>query len=84
MAGPGVERGVSGLPPALVPDCPPALLLQKYLQQLWNTILLIALLLCTGVIVQAQRQSRQDPSEQDAEVGTSPLCSSPGRPAAVV
>ncbi|NXP04126.1 RN215 protein, partial [Thinocorus orbignyianus] len=41
---------------------------QKYLQQLWNTILLIALLLCTGVIVQAQRQSRHDPSEQDAEL----------------
>ncbi|NXC23115.1 RN215 protein, partial [Corythaeola cristata] len=41
---------------------------QKYLQQLWNTILLIALLLCTGVIVQAQRQSRQDLSEQDAEL----------------
>ncbi|XP_074700384.1 RING finger protein 215 [Strix aluco] len=41
---------------------------QKYLQQLWNTILLIALLLCTGVIVQAQRQSWQDPSEQDAEL----------------
>ncbi|EOA96472.1 RING finger protein 215, partial [Anas platyrhynchos] len=41
---------------------------QKYLQQLWNTILLIALLLCTGVIVQAQRQSRQDVSERDAEV----------------
>ncbi|NXT40326.1 RN215 protein, partial [Pelecanoides urinatrix] len=41
---------------------------QKYLQQLWNTILLIALLLCTGVIVQAQRQSRQDPLEQDAEL----------------
>uniref|UniRef100_A0A8B9VHP2 RING finger protein 215 n=1 Tax=Anas zonorhyncha TaxID=75864 RepID=A0A8B9VHP2_9AVES len=41
---------------------------QKYLQQLWNTILLIALLLCTGVIVQAQRQSRQDVSERDAEL----------------
>ncbi|TRZ20932.1 hypothetical protein HGM15179_006113 [Zosterops borbonicus] len=41
---------------------------QKYLQQLWNTILLIALLLCTGVMVQAQRQSRQDLSEQDAEL----------------
>ncbi|KAM6403709.1 RING finger protein 215 [Rhynochetos jubatus] len=41
---------------------------QKYLQQLWNTILLIALLLCTGVIVQAQRQSRHNPSEQDAEL----------------
>ncbi|NXO94492.1 RN215 protein, partial [Certhia brachydactyla] len=41
---------------------------QKYLQQLWNTILLIALLLCTGVMVQAQRQSRQDLSERDAEL----------------
>ncbi|NXJ71382.1 RN215 protein, partial [Rostratula benghalensis] len=41
---------------------------QKYLQQLWNTILLVALLLCTGVIVQAQRQSWQDPSEREAEL----------------
>ncbi|RMC06066.1 hypothetical protein DUI87_17611 [Hirundo rustica rustica] len=41
---------------------------QKYLQQLWNTILLISLLLCTGVMVQAQRQSRQDLSERDAEL----------------
>ncbi|NWS16874.1 RN215 protein, partial [Pachyramphus minor] len=41
---------------------------QKYLQQLWNTILLIALLLCTGVMVQAQRQSRQDLLERDAEL----------------
>ncbi|XP_059569580.1 RING finger protein 215 isoform X2 [Alligator mississippiensis] len=41
---------------------------QKYLQQLWNTILLIALILCTGVIVQAQRQSRQDQSDQDTEL----------------
>ncbi|NWU01994.1 RN215 protein, partial [Urocynchramus pylzowi] len=41
---------------------------QKYLQQLWNTILLIALLLCTGVMVQAQRQSRQDLPERDAEL----------------
>ncbi|KAM6339886.1 RING finger protein 215 isoform 1-T1 [Alca torda] len=65
-AGSGV--GVSGLPPTPVPDRPPALFLQKYLQQLWNTILLIALLLCTGVIVQAQRQSWQEPSEQDAEL----------------
>ncbi|XP_059569582.1 RING finger protein 215 isoform X4 [Alligator mississippiensis] len=40
----------------------------KYLQQLWNTILLIALILCTGVIVQAQRQSRQDQSDQDTEL----------------
>ncbi|NWI64166.1 RN215 protein, partial [Todus mexicanus] len=55
---------------------------QKYLQQLWNTILLIALLLCTGVMVQAQRQSRQDPAERDAEVGTSPPRSLPMRLAA--
>ncbi|NXF24700.1 RN215 protein, partial [Rhodinocichla rosea] len=48
---------------------PTALSPQKYLQQLWNTILLIALLLCTGVMVQAQRQSRQELSERDAEVG---------------
>ncbi|NXU10190.1 RN215 protein, partial [Pardalotus punctatus] len=47
---------------------PTALSPQKYLQQLWNTILLIALLLCTGVMVQAQRQSRQDLSERDAEL----------------
>ncbi|XP_074869314.1 RING finger protein 215 isoform X2 [Carettochelys insculpta] len=41
---------------------------QKYLQQLWNTILLVALLLCTGVIVQAQRQSRQGRLDQDMEL----------------
>ncbi|XP_009461000.1 PREDICTED: RING finger protein 215 [Nipponia nippon] len=64
----GGSQGVSGSPPTPVPDCPPALFPQKYLQQLWNTILLIALLLCTGVIVQAQRQSRQDLTEQDAEL----------------
>uniref|UniRef100_A0A8C3CC30 RING finger protein 215 n=1 Tax=Cairina moschata TaxID=8855 RepID=A0A8C3CC30_CAIMO len=59
------KRGsqVLGLDPCLA-----VLFLQKYLQQLWNTILLIALLLCTGVIVQAQRQSRQDVSERDAEL----------------
>lgn len=51
------------------PAIPTVLSPQKYLQQLWNTILLIALLLCTGVMVQAQRQSRQDLSEQEAEVG---------------
>ncbi|NXA11701.1 RN215 protein, partial [Sapayoa aenigma] len=47
---------------------PATLFPQKYLQQLWNTILLIALLLCTGVMVQAQRQSRQGLSERDAEL----------------
>ncbi|NWZ33663.1 RN215 protein, partial [Brachypodius atriceps] len=50
------------------PAIPTALSPQKYLQQLWNTILLIALLLCTGVMVQAQRQSRQDLSERDTEL----------------
>lgn len=63
--------------PAAVPT---ALSPQKYLQQLWNTILLIALLLCTGVMVQAQRQSRQDLSERDAEVGMwECLCCAPCR-----
>lgn len=62
--------------------CPPALSPQKCLQQLWNTIVLIALLLCTGVIVRAQRQSRREPPEREAEVGTAPLCPSPPRPAA--
>uniref|UniRef100_A0A3P9HEG3 RING-type domain-containing protein n=1 Tax=Oryzias latipes TaxID=8090 RepID=A0A3P9HEG3_ORYLA len=34
---------------------------QKYLQQLWDTVLLVALILCTGVIIQArwQHQDRQ-------------------------
>ncbi|XP_063171460.1 RING finger protein 215 [Candoia aspera] len=41
---------------------------QKYLQQLWNAILLIALILCTGVIVQAQRQSRHSQLDQDPEL----------------
>ncbi|XP_073168879.1 RING finger protein 215 isoform X2 [Lepidochelys kempii] len=41
---------------------------QKYLQQLWNAILFIALILCTGVIVQAQRQSRQGQPDQDTEL----------------
>ncbi|KAL8180535.1 UNVERIFIED_CONTAM: hypothetical protein K2H54_027095 [Gekko kuhli] len=41
---------------------------QKYLQQLWNVILLIALILCTGVIVQAQRQSRHSQLDQDSEL----------------
>lgn len=41
---------------------------QKYLQQLWNAILLIALILCTGVIVQAQRQSRHGQPDRDTEL----------------
>ncbi|XP_072349699.1 RING finger protein 215 isoform X1 [Scyliorhinus torazame] len=41
---------------------------QKYLQQLWNTILLVGLILCTGVIVQAQWQYRHyEPSSEDME-----------------
>ncbi|XP_035308432.1 RING finger protein 215 isoform X6 [Cricetulus griseus] len=37
---------------------------QKPLQQLWNAILLVAMLLCTGLVVQAQRQaSRQNQQE---------------------
>ncbi|NXX98944.1 RN215 protein, partial [Centropus bengalensis] len=61
LRGSGGIWGQSGIPECL-------LALQKHLQQLWNAILLIALLLCTGLVVQAQRQSRQDPSEQDAEL----------------
>ncbi|KAL7986709.1 hypothetical protein Chor_012992 [Crotalus horridus] len=41
---------------------------QKYLQQLWNAILLIALILCTGVIVQAQRHSRHSQLDQESEL----------------
>ncbi|NXE43113.1 RN215 protein, partial [Ptilorrhoa leucosticta] len=62
-AGSGAGSGATSLPPV-----PTVLSPQKYLQQLWNTILLIALLLCTGVMVQAQRQSRQDLLERDAEL----------------
>ncbi|XP_078083555.1 RING finger protein 215 isoform X2 [Mustelus asterias] len=41
----------------------------KYLQQLWNTILLVGLILCTGVIVQAQWQYRHyEPSTEDMEM----------------
>uniref|UniRef100_A0A8C3UUL7 RING-type domain-containing protein n=1 Tax=Catharus ustulatus TaxID=91951 RepID=A0A8C3UUL7_CATUS len=59
----GTEHGAGS--PAPIPT---VLSPQKYLQQLWNTILLIALLLCTGVMVQAQRQSRQDLSERDLDL----------------
>ncbi|XP_032084745.1 RING finger protein 215 [Thamnophis elegans] len=41
---------------------------QKYLQQLWNAILLIAFILCTGVIVQARRQSRHSQLDQESEL----------------
>lgn len=42
---------------------------QKPLQQLWNAILLVAMLLCTGLMVQAQRQaSRQSQREPGGQV----------------
>lgn len=42
---------------------------QKPLQQLWNAILLVAMLLCTGLVVQAQRQaSRQNQQEPSGQV----------------
>ncbi|XP_007952149.2 RING finger protein 215 [Orycteropus afer afer] len=42
---------------------------QKPLQQLWNAILLVAMLLCTGLVVQAQRQaSRHSQREPGAQV----------------
>lgn len=46
--------------------------LQKPLQQLWNAILLVAMLLCTGLVVQAQRQaSRQSQREPGGQVRAS-------------
>lgn len=62
-----------------VPDiCLPP---QKPLQQLWNAILLVAMLLCTGLVVQAQRQaSRQNQQEPGGQVGArlwKPSCSKP-------
>ncbi|XP_055972517.1 RING finger protein 215 isoform X1 [Sorex fumeus] len=42
---------------------------QKPLQQLWNAILLVAMLLCTGLVVQAQRQaSRHSQREPGGQV----------------
>ncbi|XP_036382996.1 RING finger protein 215 [Megalops cyprinoides] len=41
---------------------------QKYLQQLWNTVLLVALILCTGVIVQARWQYRDRQLNDDIEL----------------
>ena len=40
---------------------------------MWNAILLVAMLLCTGLVVQAQRQaSRQSRREPGGQVGASP------------
>ncbi|KAM9743840.1 RING finger protein 215 isoform 3-T3 [Menidia menidia] len=40
---------------------------QKYLQQLWDTVLLVALILCTGVIVQARWQYQDRRLNDDSE-----------------
>ncbi|KAM8885977.1 RING finger protein 215 isoform 2-T2 [Spinachia spinachia] len=40
---------------------------QKYLQQLWDTVLLVALVLSTGVIVQARRQNQEHQRNDDVE-----------------
>lgn len=42
--------------------------LQKYLQQLWNTVVLVALILCTGVLVQARWQYQDNQFRDDLEV----------------
>ncbi|KAL0979004.1 hypothetical protein UPYG_G00179190 [Umbra pygmaea] len=41
---------------------------QKCLQQLWNTVLLVALILCTGVIVQARWQNQDIQLNDDLEL----------------
>ncbi|XP_018617928.2 RING finger protein 215 isoform X4 [Scleropages formosus] len=41
---------------------------QKYLQQLWNTVLWVAMILCTGVIVQARWQYRDRQGNDDVEL----------------
>ncbi|CAB1320204.1 unnamed protein product, partial [Coregonus sp. 'balchen'] len=41
---------------------------QKYLHQLWNTVLLVALILCTGVIVQARWQYQDNQLNDDLEL----------------
>lgn len=62
------EEGMAA-PVSLTPFSIP----QKPLQQLWNAILLVAMLLCTGLVVQAQRQaSRQSQREPGGQVGASP------------
>ncbi|XP_047448044.1 RING finger protein 215 [Mugil cephalus] len=41
---------------------------QKYLQQLWDTVLLVALILSTGVIVQARWQNQDQQLNDDLEL----------------
>lgn len=43
--------------------------LQKYLQQLWDTVLLVALILSTGVIVHARWQYQDHQLNDNLEVG---------------
>lgn len=46
----------------------PHVCLQKYLQQLWDTVLLVALILSTGVIVQARWQYQDHQLNDNLEV----------------
>ncbi|XP_037535900.1 RING finger protein 215 [Nematolebias whitei] len=41
---------------------------QKYLQQLWDTILLVVLIICTGVLVQARWQNQDHHLNNDLEL----------------
>ncbi|XP_076125821.1 RING finger protein 215 isoform X1 [Alosa pseudoharengus] len=41
---------------------------QKYLQQLWNTVVLVALILCTGVLVHARWQYQDNQFSDDLEL----------------
>lgn len=56
--------------------------LQKYLQQLWDTVLLVVLILCTGVLVQARWQNQDHQLNNDLEVlsffSSAPLSGSEG------
>uniref|UniRef100_A0A3B4B1F2 RING-type domain-containing protein n=1 Tax=Periophthalmus magnuspinnatus TaxID=409849 RepID=A0A3B4B1F2_9GOBI len=43
---------------------------QKYLQQLWDTVLLVALILSTGVLLQAHLQSQDQPRDNQRQLFT--------------
>ncbi|XP_072289655.1 RING finger protein 215-like isoform X2 [Eucyclogobius newberryi] len=43
---------------------------QKYLQQLWDTVLLVALVLSTGVLLQAHLQSQDQPRDNQLQLVT--------------
>lgn len=89
--GPYLTSPQTGFPRGKGEECRVALALltpcsspQKPLQQLWNAILLVAMLLCTGLVLQAQRQaSRQSQREPGGQVRASPhppLPQEPGCP----